>query len=171
MVILAQFTKGFPVVVHLDLLIIGFHVVANLEIADTFSSSSDVENSNDELHTPLQKSVVLETILFRNLSDKAEKFWLTSRLNDSCNQGGESEISAVASDTNKPHYLCPFTEKKTEEILSIFFTIAVLLKKIGQPFNICIPIFQSCTVFCPLTKKCTLSKNLCYENCSFIGKY
>ena len=104
MVILAQFTKGFPVVVHLDLLIIGFHVVANLEIADTFSSSSDVENSNDELHTPLQKSVVLETILFRNLK-------------------------------------------------------VVLLKKIGQPFNISIAIFQSCTVFCPLTKKMHRGKN------------
>ena len=84
---------------------------------------------------------------------------------------GESEISGVASDTNKPHYLCPFTEKKTEEILSIFFTIAVLLKKIGQPFNISIPIFQSCTVFPRLTKKCTVAKNFCYKNCSCIGKY
>ena len=45
-----------------------------------------------------------------------------------------------------------------------------IAKKIGQPFNISIPVFQSCTVFCLLTKKCTVAKNFCYKNCSCIGK-
>ena len=51
------------------------------------------------------------------------------------------------------------------------FNNSSIAKKNSPPFNISIPIFQSCMVFPRLTKKCTAAKIFCYNNCSCIGKY
>ena len=69
------------------------------------------------------------------------------------------------------HTTYAISQKKNWRNIVNLCKIAVLLKKIGQPFNISIPIFQSCTVLPLLTKKCTVAKNFRYKNCSCIGKY
>ena len=51
------------------------------------------------------------------------------------------------------------------------FNNSNIAKKNSPPFNISIPIFQSCMVFPRLTKKCTVAKIFCYNNCGCIEKY